>query len=233
MTDFSLQLLPYQDKEIRFVGTSDRPEWVGVDIVAILYPEVEPNNRSSYLRGVSTEWKGLQKVQTLGGEQEMTTVLEPGLYCLIARSHSPIAVPFQKWMFEEVLPTIRKTGEYRVQQTVYQGPISPTRSKGLKPFKEKSEISEQQLRVYCFVKDCDRWMTNSEIAEGAGIAKTSIRSFVLYFSKAGLFDFMETWPKHLYRFSERAEQRNPNMYARMENAVRILGNPLDRRLPTL
>jgi prophage antirepressor-like protein len=34
------------------------------------------------------------------------------MYFLIARSNSPVAIPFQKWAFEEVLPTIRKTGYY-------------------------------------------------------------------------------------------------------------------------
>jgi hypothetical protein len=52
------------------------------DIVAILYPEVDSKNRATYLRGIPAEWKGLQKVQTLGGVQDMATVLEPGLYSL-------------------------------------------------------------------------------------------------------------------------------------------------------
>lgn len=44
--------------------------------------------------------------------RDVATITEPGLYHLIVRSNSPIAVPFQKWVFEEVLPSIRKTGEY-------------------------------------------------------------------------------------------------------------------------
>jgi hypothetical protein len=34
------------------------------------------------------------------------------LYHLITRSDSPRAIPFQKWVFENVLPSIRKTGKY-------------------------------------------------------------------------------------------------------------------------
>ena len=102
----------FQDKEVRFVGTADYPEWVAADIVAVLHPEVEIKNRTTYLRGIPSEWKGLQKVQTLGGTQTMATIYEPGLYFLISRSNSPIAVIFQKWMFEEVLPAIRRDKFY-------------------------------------------------------------------------------------------------------------------------
>lgn len=106
----------FQGFTVRFVGTPDKLEWVATDVVGVLYPEIDMKVRSTYLRGVPVEWKGLQKVQTLGGQQEMVTLFEPGMYYLIARSNSPIAVPFQKWLFEEVLPTIRKTGYFDTRQ---------------------------------------------------------------------------------------------------------------------
>lgn len=111
-----IQPFEFKGQEVRFIGTPESPEWVGVDVVAVLYPEVETKNRSTYLRGVPSEWKGLQKVQTLGGQQDMVTVNEPGLYSLIARSNSLEAVPFQRWIFEEVLPSIRKTGQYSLSR---------------------------------------------------------------------------------------------------------------------
>lgn len=83
----NLEPFRFEGHKVRFVGTPDIPEWIGADIVAVLYPEVEPKNRSTYLRGIPTEWKGLQKVQTPGGEQDMVTVFEAGLYSLIARSN--------------------------------------------------------------------------------------------------------------------------------------------------
>jgi hypothetical protein len=111
-----LQPFQFDGAEIRFVGSVDDPEWVGADIVAVLYPEADSRNYSNYLSRVPDEWKGHRKIMTLGGEQEMVTVFEAGLYSLIARSNSPIAVRFQKWVYEEVLPSIRKTGSYSVGQ---------------------------------------------------------------------------------------------------------------------
>lgn len=110
----SIQPFVFEGYEVRFVGTADIPEWVGVDIVAVLNPDVDPKNLSTYLRSVPAEWKGLHKVQTLGGKQDMVTLYEPGFYSLIARSESPRAVPFQKWVYEEVLPSIRRTGSYSI-----------------------------------------------------------------------------------------------------------------------
>ena len=110
MTNLAFQI--FQNQEIRFVGTADRPEWVAADILAILYPEADPRNYSNYLSKVQAEWKGKQKVQTPGGAQLLTTISEPGLYSLLARSNSPISLVFQKWMFEEVLPKVRHDGFY-------------------------------------------------------------------------------------------------------------------------
>lgn len=110
MTNLAFQI--FQNHEIRFVGTADRPEWVAADILAILYPEADPRNYSNYLGKVQTEWKNHKPIMTPGGTQSMTTIYEPGFYVLISRSNSPIMVPFQKWMFEEVMPAIRRDGFY-------------------------------------------------------------------------------------------------------------------------
>lgn len=45
-------------------------------------------------------------------------IREPDLYALIIRSKLESAKKFQLWVFEEVLPSIRKTGQYSVNQGV-------------------------------------------------------------------------------------------------------------------
>lgn len=47
----------------------------------------------------------------------MTVVNESGLYVVILRSDKPQAKPFRKWITSEVIPSIRKTGSYSVNQT--------------------------------------------------------------------------------------------------------------------
>ncbi|NES01051.1 MAG: hypothetical protein F6J86_46060 [Symploca sp. SIO1B1] len=113
----NIQTFNFNQSDIRFVGTPDKPEWVASDIISVLYPQADKRNRSNHLSKIPKDWKGHKKIMTLGGNQEMTTVFEPGLYHLITRSNSELAIPFQKWVFEEVLPSIRKTGSYQTEQS--------------------------------------------------------------------------------------------------------------------
>ncbi len=48
------------------------------------------------------------------GIKELTLITEPQLYFVMMRSRSAIARAFRKWICEEVLPAIRKTGSYSV-----------------------------------------------------------------------------------------------------------------------
>ena len=50
-----------------------------------------------------------------GGEQETIFIPESDLYRLIIKSKMPNAEKFENWIMEEVLPTIRKTGGYVVE----------------------------------------------------------------------------------------------------------------------
>ncbi|MCX2960339.1 BRO family protein [Rodentibacter caecimuris] len=61
--------------------------------------------------------KGVAKRDTLTnrGNQEMTFINEPNLYRLIIKSRKPEAEPFEAWVFEEVLPQIRKTRKYQLE----------------------------------------------------------------------------------------------------------------------
>jgi prophage antirepressor-like protein len=58
--------------------------------------------------------KGVYSIYTPGGDQKRLFVNEPGLYRLIFKSRKPEAESFKTWVFEEVLPSIRKTGRYEI-----------------------------------------------------------------------------------------------------------------------
>ena len=76
-------------------------------------------NPSRAIQAVPEEWKGVHRMHTPGGEQEMLTLSEQGLYFFLARSDKPKALPYQKWIAEEVLPSIRKTGSYSMAPKTY------------------------------------------------------------------------------------------------------------------
>lgn len=118
--------LNYEGRRIRFVGTPDKPEWIAQDIANIL--GIEQVSRA--LAEFDEEEKGMRIAHTVVGKQSMLTVYEPGLYRLIFKSRKPEAKKFQKWVFGEVLPSIRKFGIYPPPEDyAYQITLKPYTSR--------------------------------------------------------------------------------------------------------
>ena len=53
-----------------------------------------------------------RRLLTNGGVQEMKMISEGDVYRLISHSRLPSAEKFERWIFDDVLPTIRRTGGY-------------------------------------------------------------------------------------------------------------------------
>ena len=84
------------------------PWWVAKDVCEIL--GLESTHKA--VERLDEDEKGRKKIPTLGGEQEMWIINEPGLYSLILRSSKPEAKKFKRWITHEVIPQIRKQGFY-------------------------------------------------------------------------------------------------------------------------
>lgn len=67
-------------------------------------------------------WKPLE---TAGGIQRVRFISEGDMYRLITSSKLPAAERFEKWVYDEVLPSIRKHGAYMTQQTLDKALTSP------------------------------------------------------------------------------------------------------------
>lgn len=89
--------------------------FVGKDVATILGYS---NPRDAINKHVDEEDKGVAKCDTLGGVQELTTINESGVYALVFGSKLQSAKKFKHWVTSEVLPSIRKTGGYRIPHTV-------------------------------------------------------------------------------------------------------------------
>lgn len=98
----------FEEREVRFVGTPDKPEWVAADVGAVL----EIQNIRQVLTGFDADKKSVCTIYTNRGDRELLTVTEPGLYRLIFKSRKAVARRFQRWLFHEVLPILRRTGSY-------------------------------------------------------------------------------------------------------------------------
>lgn len=71
----------------------------------------------------------------------VTFITESGFYEVLLFSNSPKVKPFRKWITSEVLPSIRKTGSYNIQQQLPQDYLSALKAL------VKSEEEKQQLAI--------------------------------------------------------------------------------------
>lgn len=107
-------LLSYQFDEdpIRVVMIAGDPWFVANDICRVL----ALTNPRKAVGDLDDDEKGVTISDTLGGQQEMNVVSESGMYSLIFRSRKPEARRFRKWVTAEVLPSLRKTGQYQLHE---------------------------------------------------------------------------------------------------------------------
>lgn len=107
---------------VRVVMQDGEPWFVAKDVLRTL-DYADDYNPSRAMQSVPEEWKGMHRIHTLGGSQEMLIISEPGLYFFLGRSDKPKAVPYQKWVAGDIVPSIRKNGYYSAVQSI-SGPLS-------------------------------------------------------------------------------------------------------------
>ena len=72
------------------------------------------------IRGLDDDEQSLHKVERLSGQGavDTTVITESGLYHVILNAKTERVKPFRRWVTEEVLSQIRKTGSYSVKPEV-------------------------------------------------------------------------------------------------------------------
>ena len=105
---------------VRIIRDDGRLLFCGIDVAAALGYS-KPRN------AVYAHCKGALKrgALTAGGMQELTFIPEGDVYRLIVHSRLPTAQRFEKWVFEEVLPSIRQTGGYMTSSLLEQAAADP------------------------------------------------------------------------------------------------------------
>lgn len=99
----------FEAAEVRtVVGEDGEPWFVGKDVCDVLGYADSTNAMKQHCKGVVKR----HPLQTPGGMQEARVLSEGDVLRLIVRSRLPAAEQFERWVFDEVLPAIRKTGSY-------------------------------------------------------------------------------------------------------------------------
>lgn len=104
-----MQVFKYNEKVFTTKLDDKKEPWfVASEICDVL----ELDNVSMAIDRLDQDEKDLISIDTLGGTQKKICVNESGLYTLILGSRKMEAKAFRKWVTSEVLPSIRKTGQY-------------------------------------------------------------------------------------------------------------------------
>ena len=111
-----LQIFDYESRKLRVYGEG----WfVAADVCTILGIV----NVSDAIKKLDDDEKMTLALTeshsgSRGGAQSINLINEPGLYSLILTSRKPEAKKFKRWVTHDVLPSIRKTGLYAVDEVL-------------------------------------------------------------------------------------------------------------------
>lgn len=133
----NLSVFNFQEKSVRTTIHNTTDVWFCLNDVL---PILGLQNRA--ISKFQFDTKGVEKlaIPSNGGEQETAFINEPNLYRVIFRSNKPEAIHFQNWVFNEVLPTIRKTGSYKIT-------ISPEQQSALQEVVARRSQGSKNARV--------------------------------------------------------------------------------------
>ena len=98
---------------VRTLVIDNEPWFVGKDVAEALGYK---NQNDALIKHVDGEDKDTIAIRdSIGRNRETPIINESGLYSLVLTSNLPSARRFKRWVTSEVLPTLRKTGQYQVK----------------------------------------------------------------------------------------------------------------------
>lgn len=116
----NISIIKFNTNAIRIVMKDDDPWFVAADVCTAL----GIGNVTNAVRSLDDDEATLYKIKGSFNnaiqERKVNIVNESGLYALIMKSNKPEARKFRKWVTSEVLPSIRKTGQYVMRITPEQ-----------------------------------------------------------------------------------------------------------------
>jgi len=149
----------FENKEIRISGSYNEPLFVAKDICDIL----DLSNITNSLRNIPEKWMTLQNVKSSYNSQNMIFLKEPAVYKLIMRSNKPIAQKFQEVVCEEILPSLRRKGEYTIQSMIDKNKELEEEKKNIKIELEKNIKENKQLHTLVKKKERKRYSYNHSV----------------------------------------------------------------------
>lgn len=205
-----LQEFNFQGNQLRTVMIDSEPFFVGKDAAtAIGYS----NTRKAIRDHVKAKYQREERIVTPSGLQSMTVISEPGLYQLASESKLPSAGPFQDWVYEQVLPSIRKHGAYMTPETIEKALLNPDTiinlATQLKQERSGRLIAEQQVQelkpkadYYDMILASKGLVTTTSIAKNYGVSakrfNAILHSWGVQYKQSGSWYLYSKYQGHGY-----------------------------------
>lgn len=113
----NLTIITLPNDEVWFRGNDVADILEYNDAAHFVKLHVEPEDKKTYenLLTLNKDFNSLLKKKLKGNEKNTAYINESGLYCAIMGSRKKEAKEFKRWVTHEVLPSLRKTGEYKTK----------------------------------------------------------------------------------------------------------------------
>lgn len=161
-----LQEFNFQGNLLRTVMIDSEPFFVGNDAAsAIGYT----NPQKAIRDHVKEKYKLTERIVLAGQNREVIVISEPGLYQLAGESKLPSAGPFQDWVYEQVLPSIRKHGAYMTPETIEKAIYNPDFIINL-----ATQLKDEQAKTAALTADNETMKPKALFADAVATSHTTI-----------------------------------------------------------
>lgn len=218
----NLQVFNYEENEVRTLLINGEPWWVLKDVCDVL-GLTTPTRVAERLD--EDEVSQTHIIDSLGRSQETNIINEPGLYSVILRSDKAEAKAFKRWITHNVLPALRKTGSYMINESSSDmtlqraGMLLRAAENRAVPQSERIRLIDEAVRGLTgtglntqSVPDSGAELSLMDLPEAVGVIKHSRRkkfshfaggSFtVLFYTVTEIADMIGISPAEFDNFSE-------------------------------
>jgi len=204
-----LVLFKYQEdrdrlRNVRTVEIDGEVWFVASDVTELLGYS---NGRDSVIRHCKSKGVVKHDIPTSSGSQSVTLINESNVYRLIVKSKLPTAEKFEEWLFDEVIPSIRKTGGYGYSKKAYESKLPnftqryKANIKNVKP-RFFSVINELYIRLFAALEGTGYIIPDSTL-EGAHLCPDiSVGKAFSVYLKQHNSTFLETREKYMHEFPD-------------------------------
>lgn len=179
----TLSTLNFEQQPVRIEMLNGEPLFCLKDVARAL--EIKNAKHERFQLDVNGVHK-MYLTDNLGRQQQVTFITEPNLYRIIFRSNKTEAVKFQNWIFDEVLPQLRKTGHY---------------GQDVKLVEQNQALQVELLKARPFWSDVIRYkqlgLATHEIAKLTERGKSTINTHIRLMQQLGYDVPSEPQPIHL------------------------------------